>query len=276
MSLQVQRPNDVHGALTSPGAHAAAQPAPARSRGRPRKTPAERDDGNRRQDLIGAAAKLFRHQGFAATSTRDIASAVGMRSGSPFYHFESKEALLAEVMEQGMRAAIERQNAVMAPSVPSDTDAQSLSKIEQTIAAGTGHMTDLSVFFVKKLEKLVRGHFEVLLGTHSDFIPVMLYEWRSLNATQRARIAQLQSEYELLWTPVFDALHALGHLRGELKLAKMLFFGALNWSVQWYSPRGTASLDALTQSVLDTFLQSPHGRIPVPASAPACAYTPVP
>jgi AcrR family transcriptional regulator len=46
-----------------------------RPRGRPRKTVAERDDGNRRQQLIAGAAKLFRRKGFDATSTRDIAAA---------------------------------------------------------------------------------------------------------------------------------------------------------------------------------------------------------
>ena len=39
---------------------------------------------------LRAAAKLFVEKGFDATTTRDIAEAVGMRSGSPFYHFRSK------------------------------------------------------------------------------------------------------------------------------------------------------------------------------------------
>ncbi|MFP5486440.1 MAG: TetR/AcrR family transcriptional regulator, partial [Gammaproteobacteria bacterium] len=60
----------------------------ARPRGRPRKAPEARDDGNRRQLIIDSAARLFRTQGFDATSTRDIAAAADMRSGSPFYHFE--------------------------------------------------------------------------------------------------------------------------------------------------------------------------------------------
>jgi TetR/AcrR family transcriptional regulator, cholesterol catabolism regulator len=67
----------------------AGQEPTRRPRGRPRKTPDELDDGNRRQKLLRVAARLFRRQGFAATTTRDIAAAAGMRSGSPFYHFES-------------------------------------------------------------------------------------------------------------------------------------------------------------------------------------------
>jgi AcrR family transcriptional regulator len=81
--------------------------APKRPRGRPRKTLDERDDGNRRVHLVRAAAKLFRKKGFDATSTRDIAAAVGMQSGSPFYHFKSKGELLFAVMEEGAAASTE-------------------------------------------------------------------------------------------------------------------------------------------------------------------------
>ncbi len=132
--------------------------AARRPRGRPRKTVDERDDGNRRQELIHAAAKLFHRKGFDATSTRDIAAAVGMRSGSPFYHFKSKGELLHAVMEEGMRSAIERQTL-------------ELQKTEQTT---TDPRWVLAV--------LIRNQFDVLLGPGSDFIPVMLYESRALTA----------------------------------------------------------------------------------------------
>ncbi|MEO7106775.1 MAG: helix-turn-helix domain-containing protein, partial [Rhodoferax sp.] len=91
-----------------------------RPRGRPRKTVDERDDGNRRLALLSSAAQLFRRKGFAATTTRDIAAAAGMQSGSPFYHFKSKDALLYAVMEEGMRSALGRQRAaVLAPGFAS-------------------------------------------------------------------------------------------------------------------------------------------------------------
>src|SRR3954471_19250608 len=103
----------------------ARSPAPAQPpRGRPRKTLGERDDGNRRRALIVGAAKLFRRKGFAATSTRDIAAAAGMQSGSPFYHFKSKQALLYAVMDEGMRSALERQAKLLAHAPAGDAAAQ--------------------------------------------------------------------------------------------------------------------------------------------------------
>ena len=63
----------------------------------------------REQHLVRAAARLFRKQGFDGTSTRDIATAADMQSGSPFYYFDSKSAILAAVMQSGMADATARQ-----------------------------------------------------------------------------------------------------------------------------------------------------------------------
>ena len=210
---------------------AATEAVPKRPRGRPRKTADERDDGNRRPALLAAAARLFRRQGFDATSTRDIAAAVGMHSGSPFYHFKSKSALLCTVMEEGMQAAIARQKAALQAVPPSP---------EPVLA---------------QMRQLIRAHFDTLHGRGNDFVPVMLYEHRSLTNLQRVSLSKLQHEYEAAWTPVLEALHASGRLRAPVKLSRLLILGALSWSVQWFSPRKGASLDELTDAAMALFLK---------------------
>ena len=209
---------------------AAANPL-KRARGRPRKTLDERDDGNRRQALVNAAAALFRQDGFAATSTRDIATAVGMHSGSPFYHFKSKEALLYAVIEEGMTSALARQAQALQP--PAD-----------------GGWTA-----VQQMRQLIRAHFETLLGPGNDFVPVMLLEHRSLGAVERASIAQLQIQYESAWGPVLEALHAQGLLGAPVKFARLFILGALNWTVQWFDCKKEATLDDLTDACMDLFLK---------------------
>ena len=201
-----------------------------RPRGRPRKSEQDPGDGNRRGELLRSAAKLFRRKGFDATSTRDIAAAVGMRSGSPFYHFKSKGALLYAVMEEGMRSAIERQRTA-------------IERVDIPAADAAA-----------RLRVLIRNHFDVLLGPGSDFIPVMLYEARSITPRQRAVLAELQGEYEAPWVPLLQALHRAGALKGDVKLARLLIFGALNWSAQWYDRRKGASLDELTDAAMQLFI----------------------
>ena len=208
---------------------------PKRARGRPKKTEGERDDGNRRQALISAAAQLFKRQGYDATSTREIAALVGMQSGSPFYHFGNKQDLLLAVMVEGMQQAIARQHAAC-----THTTADSAREC---------------------LRQLIRHHFDVLLGPDSDFIPVMLYEWRSLAPEQRKAITELKDDYEAAWIPVLQALHDTGQLQAPVGLARLMIFGALNWSVQWYEPARKNkmakrdTLDELTDTALQLFLK---------------------
>jgi AcrR family transcriptional regulator len=210
---------------------AVATPVPGaakRPRGRPRKTLDERDEGNRRQQILKAAAKLFRRKGFDATSTRDIAAAVGMHAGSPFYHFESKSALLHAVMEEGMRAALDRQ-------------AKALQSLPGAHAS-------------QQLRRLIRTHLDTLHGPGRDFIPVMLYESRSLTPRQRGSLAELQREYEAAWMPVLRALAREGRLRGDVHLARLFIFGAINWSVQWFDAKKRASLDDIADAAMTLFI----------------------
>lgn len=226
--------------------------AARRPRGRPRKSAEELADGNRRGELIAAAARLFRRKGFAATTTRDIAAAAGMQSGSPFYHFESKGQLLHAVMDSGMRQALARQAAALAAV---ERDAPPAAAFE-TIAPS--HDPDLAE---RQLRALVRNHFSVLLGPGSDFIPVMLYERRSLSPAQRNALNELKSTYEAAWVPALQTLHRHGRLGAPEPVSRLLIFGALNWTVQWYDTRRPgASLDALTDAAMALFLRptDPH------------------
>lgn len=56
-----------------------------------------------RRRIVDAAAELMAERGFAGTSIAAVSKRSGLPSGSIYWHFESKEALLAVVMEEGAR-----------------------------------------------------------------------------------------------------------------------------------------------------------------------------
>ena len=56
------------------------------------------DKGNTKQKILNTALELFSVQGFEATSISQIASAVGIRKASLYSHFESKQAILDELL----------------------------------------------------------------------------------------------------------------------------------------------------------------------------------
>jgi len=62
----------------------------------------------KKEMILEAATKFFASQGFADTSTAELAKATGVAEGTIFYHFKSKEVLLLEVLRRVRREVIER------------------------------------------------------------------------------------------------------------------------------------------------------------------------
>lgn len=66
--------------------------------GRPRAAPSRQTGVGGREQILDAAGRMFSEQGYGAASTRKIADAVGVKQASLYYHFESKEEILAGLL----------------------------------------------------------------------------------------------------------------------------------------------------------------------------------
>jgi TetR/AcrR family transcriptional regulator, cholesterol catabolism regulator len=210
------------------------EPAPrgssegGRSRARrPAAAPPIAEDANRRDLLIRTAARLFREKGFDATTVRDIAAAVGMRSGSPFYHFASKQAMLLAVMEEGLRQGLDVMQSVLARKLPQRA----------------------------RFRALVRTHLGIILERGNDFIPVMLYDWHALDAEHRRAIIAMKDRYDTVWQSMTRELARAQLLRGDPKVARLMILGAMNFTATWYRAEGSLSIDALADEIVEVFLQ---------------------
>ena len=58
-----------------------------------------RSSGSTRRRILDAAYALFRRKGFTRVSMDDIAGAAALTKRTLYYHFKSKDTLLAEVLE---------------------------------------------------------------------------------------------------------------------------------------------------------------------------------
>jgi hypothetical protein len=114
----------------------------------------------------------------------------------------------------------------------------------------------------------VRTHLENLLGPGQDFIPVLLYDWRSLEASQRRRVIAPQKRYEQVWTDVITELQASGDWARPTRVDRLLMFGALNWIAHWYRGGGVLSLDQLTDECVRFFLRTPGPKRPTETRSP--------
>ena len=90
------------------------------------------NESNRRDALLRVSARLFREKGFDATTIRDISTAAGMHSGSPFYHFKTKQDILVAVMEQGLAEGLRKTEEVMALPLSPEQKLTRLIRTQQT------------------------------------------------------------------------------------------------------------------------------------------------
>src|SRR5262249_32539502 len=107
-----------------------------------------------RKRIIETAVDLFRSQGFDQTTTRDIARAARIATGTLFNYFESKEALVAELAAQALCRA--HQAWRQAPT-PSESALQSL---EEDLFA----LVALELRQLKPLRKFIAPFLETSLS----------------------------------------------------------------------------------------------------------------
>lgn len=175
---------------------------------------------NRRAQLLDAAARLFRERGFHATSMRDIAKAVGMLSGSIYYHFDSKEEMLLAVYEEGERRVAEAVDAAVASA--SDP--------------------------WQRLEVACAAHLGALIA-HRDYTQVMIRTLPQEAGALGPRIRELRRDYEQRFRDLIDALTLPTDI--DRHYLRLLLFGALNWSQVWFHPGGD-SPETVARRFLDT------------------------
>lgn len=160
-----------------------------------------------REKLLSVSARLFARGGFEATSMRDIAKQAGMLAGSMYYHFPSKNDLIAAVYEAGVAeigAAVDR--AVTGRQDPWD-----------------------------RLEAACIAHLETLLAD-SAHAAVMTAELRRLDPRLRRRLVVLRDRYERRFVELVDVL--MLPTGTDRTLWRLHLLGALNWIPTWYRPGG--------------------------------------
>jgi AcrR family transcriptional regulator len=160
---------------------------------------------NRLPRILDAAARLFGGQGFQGTSVRDIVRAVDMLPGSLYYHFATKDELLAAVYAEGVR------------------------RISARVRAAIGRLADPW----QRLEAACVAHLQAILKD-DDYAQVVIRVRPGDAPAAQPRLVALRDEYEALFAEL------VAHLplpRGtDRRTLRLMLLGSLNWSQTWYQP----------------------------------------
>jgi TetR/AcrR family transcriptional regulator, cholesterol catabolism regulator len=165
-----------------------------------------------RSRILDAAAQVFSDRGYSEARLVDIATAAGIQTGSLYYHFDSREALVEEVLRLGVVRAEER---VRADVTALGVDATPLARLRTAMAA------HLSVI-------LERGAYASANARIFGQVPEEV----------RKRHYAEQQAYGAYWNELITDAQRAGELRPGLDpyVVRMLLFGAMNWAAEWYRP----------------------------------------
>jgi AcrR family transcriptional regulator len=73
-----------------------------------------------RDEVLAAAAELFTGQGYAATSTREVAERAGIRQASIYHYFTGKEEILASLLEGTVRPSLDAARTLLDAPAPAE------------------------------------------------------------------------------------------------------------------------------------------------------------
>jgi len=159
----------------------------------------------RRTEIIAQAARLFRKKGYAATSIRDIAEEVGMKSASLYNHINQKKDILEEL----------------------------LLSLADLYTKGIEDIAHSPLTSIEKLERIVAEQIRITLA-QPDAVALIPSDWVHLEDTPRAHFLKQRDTYDGLFRKIFTQAIEDGYLKEvDVDIAAFSILSTLRWLYSW-------------------------------------------
>ncbi|MEU1436548.1 TetR/AcrR family transcriptional regulator [Streptomyces sp. NPDC005786] len=182
----------------------------------------------RRGELLATAAEVFAAQGYNATTVRRIADAAGMLAGSLYYHFDSKESMLDEILSTFLNELWEGYDAVL--------------------DAGLGPRETIEALVTESFREIDR---------HRAAVAIYQKEARHLAAQPRFQyLVDSQEKFEKAWLGTLERGVADPTFRDDLDIRLTYrFVRDTVWvAASWYRPGGQHSPEEIARQYLSMVL----------------------
>lgn len=176
--------------------------------------------------LLAEAARLFREQGYAKTSTRELAAVLGIQSASLYHYIASKEDLLARICLRGYQVVTDAVERAARDAPPSDL-----------------------------LERAMKAHLDAAVA-HRDLYLSAQAETRHLAAPARAEVQRARDRYSAVLGDVVTRAQTAGAIRSDIPAdALVLILGnQLTGTVFWFEQTGPIPGDRFVGLVHDVLM----------------------
>jgi len=178
---------------------------------------------SRRAAMIRTTAQLFRERGFDATSMSDVARSLGLTKAGLYHHFDSKEALLYEILVFG------------------------LDKVRDDVLVHVRAIRDPE----ERLHELIVRHARIATRGKGA-VAHLGDEIRALPPTARKEIEVRMRKYLDLLRETLNELDAAGRLRPvDRTVAAFSIIGMILWLPRWFRQDGRLTQAQVAEHIAD-------------------------
>lgn len=179
-----------------------------------------------REDILEAAAQVFRQKGFHGASMKDIAEAVSLQKASLYHHVSSKQEILLSILDRALELLLDKISTISNQDLSAD----------------------------QKLRMMIREYLQII-AENIDLATVLLFEHRALDRKQHARHIPYRDQFEALWRDVIaEGTRTKLFKCDNPALATRALFGTLNWTITWYRPDGSLTIEQIADQYSDLLL----------------------
>ena len=149
-----------------------------------------------------------------------------MKAGSLYYHFASKDEIVAEVLRIGVERAYEEVSRAVDP-LPKKTPPAEVFRVA------------------------VRAHLRTLLELH-DYTSANIRIFGQVPPAVRAAHIDLRDTYERKWSDMLNRFPLAAGI--DPRLVRFFLIGAMNSTLEWFHT-GPATLDDIAEQLTQVFVR---------------------
>ena len=172
-----------------------------------------REENSSRRRILDCAARLFRYKGYGATSLRDIAAESGMKAGSLYYHFASKDEIVVDILNIGVE------------------------RVHETVRTAVDALPK-TASYADIIGVSIHAHLRALHEA-DDYTSANVRIFGQVPDAVRDAHFSIRRAYEDTWLKLLTSAFEAGELRQSMEpqLFLALLLSSLNATLEWFDPK---------------------------------------
>ncbi|MBP2831594.1 TetR family transcriptional regulator [Aquimarina sp. U1-2] len=182
---------------------------------------------SRKQEIINAAAILFKEKGYSAVTMRDLAKAMGIKAASLYNHIQSKQEILSTI----------------------------IIDLAEKFTSGMNQIVSSDIAATQKLEQIIELHIDVTLS-NADGLASLNNDWMHLEEKNLQYFEKMRHDYE----ENFRSIIKKGVYQGDiqpLNIEIMVFstLSTLRTLYLWYPRQNDIEAKILKRDMITALLK---------------------